>query len=257
MVHFQRWHRGALTDFHFNSSAALSGTSLIHSLAVVLSWVRLGHFVVHLREKTPLNLPVVRYSLTDKCAGTCDEPDCHYSCSDCRWRSGSRRSCWGQLEEGCRFCTTCKWAEVSQQHHCSPGRLVCPSSPKMEFCTQVQMEALRDIMFRFQQIERIGSFSNVAIMKASDSCLIWRILLEYYKHELWECNKGRFLPRTVSVTLTSPNWSFPETSQSNTPLSLRVTLENLRLLPYIVNLLEYGSERKKKNVLITKICKQP
>lgn len=166
-------------------------------------------------------------------------------CSDCRWRSGSRRSCWGQLEEGRRFCTTCKWTEVSHQHHGSPGRLFCPSSPKMEFYTQVEMEALRDIMFRFQQIERIGSFSNVTIMKASDSCLIWRILLEYYKHELWECNKGRFLPRTVSVTLTSPNWSFPETSQSNTPLSLRVTLENLRLLPYIVNLLEYGSERKK------------
>lgn len=59
MVHFGWWHRAALTDFHFNSSAALSGTRLIHSLAVVLSRVRLRCFGIHLKEKTPLNLPVV------------------------------------------------------------------------------------------------------------------------------------------------------------------------------------------------------
>lgn len=61
------------------------------------------------------------------------------------------------------------------------------------------------------------------------------------------CNKGGLLPRTVSVTLTSPNWLFPETSQSYTPVSLRVTLENLRLLPYIVSLLEYGSVTENNN----------
>lgn len=172
MVHFWWWRRGSLTDFHFNGSAALSRASLIHSLAVVLAWVQLGCSGVRLKEKTPIHLPVVWYSLTDKCAWTQDKPDCQGSCSDCRWRSGSRRSCWGQMEEGRRFCTTCKWAEVSQQHHGSPGRLVCPLSPKTEFYTQVQMEALRDIMFRFQQIMRIVSFSNVAIMEVSDSCVI-------------------------------------------------------------------------------------
>lgn len=176
MVHFGCWHRGALTDFHFNNSAALSGSCLIHSLAVVLSWVRLGCSGVRLKENTPLNLPVVWDSLSEKFAWTRDEPDCQGWCSDCRWRSGSRRSCWGQLEEGRHFCTICKWAEVSHQHRGSPGRLVCPSSPKMEFHTQVEMEALRGIMFRSQQIERIGSFSNVAIMKVSDGCLIWWIL---------------------------------------------------------------------------------
>lgn len=45
------------------------------------------------------------------------------------------------------------------------------------------------------------------------------------------------LPRTVSFTLVSLNCPLPETSQSYAPLSLRVTLENLRLWPlYIVTL---------------------
>lgn len=70
MVHFRWWHRGALTDFHFDSSAALRGTSLIHSLAVVLSWVRLGCSGVRLNGKTSLNLPAVWYSLTAKCEWT-------------------------------------------------------------------------------------------------------------------------------------------------------------------------------------------
>lgn len=62
------------------------------------------------------------------------------------------------------------------------------------------------------------------------------------------CNKGGLLPRTVSVTLTSPNWLFPEISQSYTPVSLRVTLENLTLLPeYIDSLPEYGSVTENNN----------
>lgn len=110
----------------------------------------------------------------------CDEPDCQFSRSECRWRSGSRRPCWGHLEEGRHFCTICMWVEVSHQHHGSAGKLLCPSSPKMEFYTLVEMEALRDKMFRFQQTEKKGTFPNVAIMKVSENCLIWQILLEYY-----------------------------------------------------------------------------
>lgn len=49
------------------------------------------------------------------------------------------------------------------------------------------------------------------------------------------------LPRMVIVTLTSPNWLFADTSQEYTPVSSRVTLENLRLLPYIVTRSAYGA----------------
>lgn len=49
------------------------------------------------------------------------------------------------------------------------------------------MEALRNIMFRFQQTEKKGSFPNVAIMKVSKSCLIWQILLEYYIYIYMSC----------------------------------------------------------------------
>lgn len=53
-----------------------------------------------------------------------------------------------------------------------------------------------------------------------------------------------FLPRTVNFTLLSPNLPLPDTSQSYTPLSLRVTLENLRLLLYITTRSEYDAVEK-------------
>lgn len=56
-------------------------------------------------------------------------------------------------------------------------------------------------------------------------------------------------PRTVNFTLLSPNWLLPDTSQLYTPLSFRVTLENLRLLPYIVTRLEYGAVEELKHYI--------
>lgn len=71
------------------------------------------------------------------------------------------------------------------------------------------------------------------------SGVIW---VDYkWKYEFAECNYEEFLPRTVSFTPLSPYLPLPDTSQSYAPLSLRVTLENLRLLPYIVTRLEYGA----------------
>lgn len=61
--------------------------------------------------------------------------------------------------------------------------------------------------------------------------------------ETWVCEMSleKLSPRTVSFTLASLNLSFPDTSQSYIPVSLRVTLLSLTLLLYIVTRLAYDS----------------
>lgn len=61
--------------------------------------------------------------------------------------------------------------------------------------------------------------------------------------ETWVCEMSleKLSPRTVSFTLASLNLSFPDTSQSYIPVSLRVTLFSLTLLLYIVTRLAYDS----------------
>lgn len=74
-----------------------------------------------------------------------------------------------------------------------------------------------------------------------------------WKYEFAECNYEEFLPRTVSLTPLSPYMPLPDTSQLYAPLSLRVTLENLRLLLYIVTRLEYGTVEEFQHYELTEM----
>lgn len=124
------------------------------------------------------------------------------------------------------------WVEVNHHHLHKSVWHYSLSSLRMESYTWVETGALWDSTCRYQRVSMSDLYGNINLI----------IVIKYKgKCGFIQYDFKEFSPRTVSFTVATPNLFFPDTSQWYSPLSLRVTLSNLRLLPYNVTRLEYGT----------------